>query len=370
MIKIFRLVFFILLLCSASFLFSQTGGQRVYSFLNLPSSARVTAGGGAVMALTDADVSLSYHNPALLNRQMHGRITASTAAYYAGINFGYFGYAHNIKNIVMMQGGIQYLAYGTFKGADVTGNENGTFKANEIALHAGVSRTYGTKYHYGMNLKLISSSYESYSSFGLSTDWAAAYFDSARNFTASLLIKNIGFQFKPYIKGNRDPLPVDIQLGFSKRLKHVPFRIGVVAHSLNRFNMRYEDNTEQTNVVFGDTAESEKKAAVFFDNVARHFILNGEFYFGKAVVLGFGYNHQRRKEMAVETKNGLAGFSVGLGINIKMFSFWYARGRHHIAGASNQFTIAVDVNKFLKKNKISKPAKNIEPPAETLPVQN
>jgi hypothetical protein len=257
MIKIFRLVFFILLLCSASFLFSQTGGQRVYSFLNLPSSARVTAGGGAVMALTDADVSLSYHNPALLNRQMHGRITASTAAYYAGINFGYFGYAHNIKNIVMMQGGIQYLAYGTFKGADVTGNENGTFKANEIALHAGVSRTYGTKYHYGMNLKLISSSYESYSSFGLSTDWAAAYFDSARNFTASLLIKNIGFQFKPYIKGNRDPLPVDIQLGFSKRLKHVPFRIGVVAHSLNRFNMRYEDNTEQTNVVFGDTAESE-----------------------------------------------------------------------------------------------------------------
>jgi len=362
--------FFVFLLAIASLKsFAQTGGQEVYSFLDLPASARITAAGGNMM-VSDADVSMSYHNPSLLNRQMHGRVTASTAAYYAGINFGYFGYAHNIKNVVMMQGGIQYLAYGTFNGTDATGTETATFKANEIALHAGVSRSYQTKYNYGMNLKLISSNYESYSSFGLATDWAAAYHDSARNFTASLLIKNIGFQFKPYIKGNKEPLPVDIQLGFSKRLKHVPFRIGVVAHSLNRFNMRYEDESDNSNVVFGDTAEAEKKAAVFFDNLARHFNLNGEFYFGKAVVLGFGYNHQRRKEMAVETKKGLAGFSVGLGINIKMFSFWYARGRYHIAGASNQFTVAVDINRFLKKNKVAKEPKPIEMPAAEPAIQN
>jgi hypothetical protein len=176
-----------------------------------------------------------------------------------------------------------------------------------------------------------------------------------------LLIKNIGFQFKPYIEGNRDPLPFEVQLGFSKRLKHVPFRIGVLAHNLQRFNMRYEDNARQ-NVVFGDTIAGEKKSAVFFDNLARHFILNGEFYFGKVVTLAFGYNHHRRREMAVESKKGLAGFSVGLGVNIKMFSFWYARGRYHIAGASNHFTVAVDINRFMKKNRVVKEPKTIEPP--------
>jgi hypothetical protein len=214
-----------------------------------------------------------------------------------------------------------------------------------------------------MNLKLISSNYEKYNSFGLSTDWAAAYHDSARRMTATLLIKNIGFQLKPYISGNRDPLPFEVQLGFSKRLKHVPFRIGVVAHNLQRFNMRYEDNSQSSNVVFGDTVQSEKKASVFFDNLARHFILSGEFYFGKVVTLAFGYNHHRRREMAVESKKGLAGFSVGLGINIKMFSFWYARGRYHIANTSNHFTVAVDINRFMKKNRVVKEPKTIEPPA-------
>jgi hypothetical protein len=350
---------------------AQTGGHRVYSFLDLPSSARLTASGSSMIAIVDHDVSLAYHNPALLNPMMHNRISAATAAYYAGVNFGYFGYARDIRNVVMLHGGIQYVAMGSFTGADVTGVETGQFSANDIALTAGVSRAYQQKYNYGVNIKLIASSYEKYNSFGMSTDWAAAYHDSARQLAATLLLKNIGFQFKPYIEGNREPLPFEIQLGFSKRLKHLPFRIGVIAHNLQRFNMRYEDDSGQK-VVFGDTLQGEKKSAVFFDNVARHFIVHGEFYFGKALTMAFGYNHHRRREMAVESKRGLTGFSVGVGVNIKMFSLWYSRGRYHIAGVSNHFTIALDVNRFMKKNKVVKESKVIDIPElqSEPPVEN
>jgi hypothetical protein len=84
--------------------------------------------------------------------------------------------------------------------------------------------------------------------------------------------------------------------------------------------------------------------------------------------VAFGYNHQRRKELAVPTKKGLAGFSFGAGVNIKMFSFWYARGRYHIAGASNHVTVGIDINKFMKKNKVVKEGSPLVIPE--LPVQN
>ncbi len=350
------------LLLMFSTVIAQTGGNRVYNFLNFPSSARVTAAGGNLITITDADIALAYHNPALLNPSMHHRMTAGTAAYYAGLNFGYFGYGFDKPGIATFQAGIQYVSYGSFNGADENGTLTGEFRANDLALNFGASRKFYDKYSYGVNLKLIASNYEKYSSYGMATDWAVAYFDSSKNITATLLLKNIGFQFKPYIAGNRDPLPFEIQMGFSKRLKHVPFRISIVAHNLQRFNMRYEEPDNQSQVVFGDTLQDEKKAAQFFDNVARHFILSGEFYLGKVITVGFGYNHHRRQELAVATRKGLAGFSFGMGLNVKMFNFSYARGRYHLAGASNHFTVGIDINRFMKKNKIEKPVKEIIPP--------
>lgn len=357
----YSILFIVLLLHYSAH--AQLGGRSVYNFLNLPASARITANGGNLMSVMDNDVSLAFHNPSLLNREMHNRASIANSTFIAGINFGNAGYARQVKDLAMFQWGIHYNTYGKFLGADETGAETGEFRVNDIALYAGASRTYQEKYNYGVNVKLLSSNYESYNSFGIATDWAASYNDTAKNFTASLLIKNIGFQFKSFIPGNRDPLPFEIQMGFSKRLKHVPFRINVLAQNLQRFNLRYEgEDAQQSQSLFGDTTESEKKAAIFFDNVARHLALSGELYLGKLFTVAFGYNHQRRRELAVETRKGLTGFSFGVGMNIKMFSFWYARGRYHIAGASNHLTVGIDINKFLKKNKVVKEPKPLEMP--------
>ena len=84
---------FILLICLASPLFGQVGGDNTYEFLNLNASARVASLGGSLISVRDDDASLAYHNPALLNSSMHRQLAFSHAFHLAGINYGYASYS-------------------------------------------------------------------------------------------------------------------------------------------------------------------------------------------------------------------------------------------------------------------------------------
>lgn len=297
----------------------------------------------------DDDPGLAFENPALLNPSMDNKITANSAVYFSGINFGYGGYTRHWDGIGTFQGGIQYISYGRFSQRDETGVQTGSFSASEYNINVGGARQYNEKYSYGANVKmLISSMGGGYTSLGTALDLATAYHDSSKYFTATLLIKNIGFQFKAYEGSNREPLPFDIQLGFSKRFKKIPFRISVIYHNLHRFNLRYENDLQLEQPLFGEE-ETQSKAGIFFDNLMRHFIVGGELTIAKVVRIGFGYNHQLRKSMTFDSKRGLTGFSFGIGIKIKQFDFGFARGRYHLAGAVNHFSVGINLNKFTKK---------------------
>lgn len=339
------------LICFSIFslnVFAQIGGTGTYNFINLPATPRITATGGNLITVMDDDPGLGFVNPALLNPSMDNKVTANSAIYFSGINFGYAGYTRHWDDIGTFQGGIQYISYGRFSQRDETGVENGSFSASEYNINVGGSRQYDEKYSYGANVKmLISSMGGGYTSLGTALDLAAAYNDSSKYFTATLLVKNIGFQFLAYEGSNREPLPFDIQLGFSKRFKKLPFRISVVYHNLHRFNLRYENDLQTEQPLFGEE-ETESKAGIFFDNLMRHFIVGGELTIAKVVRIGFGYNHQLRQSMSFESKRGLTGFSFGIGIKIKQFDFGFARGRYHLAGAVNHFSVGINLNKFTK----------------------
>ncbi|CAN5136176.1 type IX secretion system protein PorQ [soil metagenome] len=348
------------------------GGNSVYDFINLPSSARVTGAGGNLITVRDADISLAYHNPALLNYKMHNRAVMSVTPYMAGIKVGYLGYARHFDSIATtFHAGLQFISYGTFLGRDETGADIGNFGAGEFALTVGAARQWD-RYSYGANMKLIYSDLENYKSVGTAFDFAAAYDDTAKRFTATLLLKNVGFQFTPYHDGPREPLPLDLQIGFSKRLKYVPFRISVVAHNLTKWNILYDDPdlVSNDNSLFGDTAQKDNKAGKFFDNAARHIILGGELYLGKALWINFGYNHQRRAELAATVRPGMAGFSFGLGINIKQFSFSLGRARYHAKQASTQITVGVNIHQLQKKNRPPKKVSDTSPPVSSPTPEN
>jgi len=332
------------------FLKAQIGGENAYEFLNVPQSARVTALGDYLINPVDDDVALAYGNPALLNEKTHRQISFNHILHFSGINHGFFNYGHHIKKWdVNVHGGIKYISYGSFDFADETGTRSGTFKASELALIVGGSKKLNERITAGSNIKLISSRFESYNSFGVAMDLAALYYDPEKNISFTFIFKNIGAQLSTYAE-NRQDIAFDIQLGFSKKLSHLPFRISVIAHDLHRWNIRFDNPNEQVDVLFGESSEPNKFTQGI-ENFFRHLVFNGEFLIGanENLRLRFAYNHQRKKELSVSSFRSLGGFSYGFGVKVKKFRIDYGHSKYHLAGGVHHFSISTNLNEFGKK---------------------
>ena len=344
-----KLLLLLVFVSSIHPVWSQVGGQNIYSFLNLPNSARVQALGGSAIAFRDDDVNMAYQNPGLINASMASRASLTYVKYFAGINFGNAAYAFNVKKAGTVALSMQYIDYGNFERADQTGQVNGEFSAGEYCLTAGFGRRIDSLFTVGVNIKGIFSSLESYSSFGMAIDLGASYMSRDKLFEASALVKNVGYQFNSYVDGSREKLPFEAQIGLSKRLLHVPLRFSFVAHNLQQPVMTYEDPlrpTESIDPLTGDTIINKIGVG---NKIMRHAIFGAEFNITKGLAFRLGYNYQRRQEMKIDSRLGTVGISWGLGVKIYKFSLAYARSAYHLAGSPNQITVSAKISEFYRK---------------------
>lgn len=316
---------------------AQIGGQHIYEFLEVSPSARITALGGLQIALADDDIAMGYQNPALYDSLMHKKIQLGHQLYFAGISNGYLATAFQLKPKLVVSAGLQYITYGQFQQTDVAGNNLGEFSGSEFALNAGASYKIKPKLKVGANLKLVGSYLYQYQSYGTAVDVGIAYTDTAKNFTAGFVIKNVGVQLVKYNE-IREPLPFDLQIGFSKRLKHVPFRFGITLHHLHQWNIRYDDPALEEDTPFLNPDEEPKEKNYFLDKLFRHVNFNGEFYLGKVINLRFGYNHLKRGELQQSQLPWLTGFSGGVGIELKRLSISYGKAFFSNPASTNHFT--------------------------------
>ena len=345
----FSIILFIVFLIADS-AEGQTSSQEAYGFLSLPSSARETALGGGAIAIVDEDLALAFSNPAALNPLMHNRINFNYNFHFAGISNGFFSYARTIdKWNTTVHGGVKFIDYGSFIGADEFGNIGESFTAGELSMFIGGSYVLNKKLRLGSNIKYVQSDLGGYNSYGIAGDLGMTYYDEDRRLVVTALIKNAGSEISSY-RNDLSLSPIDLQLGLSKKLKHLPFRIGVVMHHLHRWNIRFDSVLDQEVDILGETIEAGAFSK-FADNFFRHFIFNGEFLFGsnEVVRLRLGYNHLRRKELSVSGLRSLAGFSLGLGIKVSSFRLDYGVGYHHLAGGVNHISISTDLDSFFKK---------------------
>ncbi len=343
------LALFLFILLSSG-LQAQIGGINTYEFLNLSPSARVSALGGAQIAVRDDDANLAFGNPAILNSLMHQQLAFNHSFHVAGISHGYAAYAHHFgKAGITGHAGVQYVSYGSFDQTDEFGQVNGSFKAAEYAITAGAAREFYGRLALGANLKFITSQLEAYNSLGMAADLAGVYFDTARNFTAAVVFRNIGTQLTTYEEGNTEPIPFEIQVGLSKRLRHLPFRFSIIYRHFNRWNILYDDpNAEPSTLFFGEVDTERSKTSIWLDNFFRHFVFSGEFLFGKRenFRLRAGYNHFMRRELSVENFGSLAGFSLGGGIKVNRFRIDYGHTAFHLGGGLNHFSISTNLQEF------------------------
>jgi len=248
-------------------------------------------------------------------------------------------YSQSYQRIGSFAAGLTYLNYGSFREADESGNIIGSFTAAEYAFSIIYSRTIDTLFSIGANLKPVLSQLEKYTSFGIALDLGGSYHSRNNLFSAGLVIKNIGLQITTYAGETREKLPFEIQAGVSQRLAHAPFRFSLTLSHLEKFDLTHEY----------DEASQESSGSGFGEDLLRHMIIGIEVLPHKNFYFSTGYNYQRRKELQVDSKAGMVGFSWGFGINTSFLSFGFGRATFHLSGASNHVTLILRPDLLYKK---------------------
>lgn len=337
-----------ILLCVQTF--SQTGGQHIFQFVNLSPSSRTAALGGMPIAWRTTDPGVVFQNPSLLTDQLDGAFAFSHQFYFADISSGHLSYSHTLaKHKVNLQGGVHYINYGSIPKTDVYGNSFSQFNSKETDFYLSASKTIQERLVIGANMQYIFSSLDIYNSQGLSFNSGVSYFNPDKKFGLSLLFKNAGFQLTKY-NNERESLPFEIQLGFAKKLAHLPLVYHITFQHIESWNLRYDDPAfVNDGVLFGD-APKENPFEDFIGNFLRHFVIGAELNFGKNdnFSLRMGYNHLRKKDLSLTDYRSISGLSGGFGIKIYKFKIDYSYAVYHLAGGTSQLSFSTNINSFVK----------------------
>ncbi len=319
-------------------------GKSVYMVLNMPMDSRSIGLGGNNVSLSTSDINLAINNPALLSNKCHNIISLNYANYLADINFGSVAYGRSIgeNNIGIA---VNYLDYGIFRGYDSHDNYQGNFTAKDIVLNILYSRPFGKYFSVGGNLKTVYSAYERYSSAGLAIDIGASFHHSEYMLDMGLTVRNIGFQFYGYqsVEGNsrREPLPLDVVFGISKRLSKAPLSFSLTLHNLQQPNLYYEhDNNSSSQLI------DNNKPIKWYDMMFRHAIFATEILPSKNFFISVGFNYRRKAEMNTPQFRSMAGFSLGTGIKVKGFRVGVAMAQMQSGNPTYHFSLSSDIGWF------------------------
>lgn len=322
--------------------YSQVGGERIYSFLNIPTSAHQAALGGETLTMHD-DVNQPLWNPSSISKFMDNQLSMSYVNYLVGVNVGSISYAHLInRRFGTIHGGIQYINYGEFIGADETGQETGNFSARDLAVSVGYAYNIPwSDFYIGANVKWLSSKIENYTSQGAAMDLGILYFSDHKPFSITAVIRNIGYQISPYDE-SRENLPMEIAVGASYKLTDVPLKWHLTMNNLQKWNISVPNPSESQTDLDGNTTDENIS---FFNNAMRHFVLGAEFFPDKKFNIRLGYNFRRAAELKLTESRTFAGVTAGFGLQMGRFKLDYAYTQYHPADNTSTFTLHLDLKR-------------------------
>jgi hypothetical protein len=283
--------------------------QEVYSFLRLPVSAHVAALGGNNITLTDDDPTLIFHNPALINGVSDKSINLNFMTYMEGAKTASASFIKGIKDRATWGVSAQYMDYGSMKETTADNIQTGTFSAKDIAIAGSFAYMLNNDISGGITARFISSTIGSYSSAAVAFDIGLNYIHEDNGWSVSAVAKNLGGQIKAY-DNEFERIPIDLQLGVSKRFVNAPLRLHVTLNRLNRWDEGFN----------------------------KHLAVGADLLLGETIWVGAGYNFRRSTEMKLsdgesESNHG-AGFSVGGGLQLQRFKLQVAYAKYHVSASS------------------------------------
>ena len=315
------------------------GGNAVYNFLKLPATPMLSATGGVNVSYRANEVGLSANNPALLEPGLNSQWHLSFNGLPGGIKtYALTGAFHNQKLNTTFGSHVYFVDYGTIEQADAAGNLSGNMRPVDFVVQVSAARSYLEKWNYGATLKFINSMYGQYKSSAIAVDVGLHYTDSANNFYAGLLAKNMGVQVSTYAD-EREDLPFDLQVGITKRLSKAPLGFSVTLQNIHQFDNLYNDTT------FNNENQYDNRDD-FFNKLFNHFVIASHIYVGNNLEAAIGYNRLRRSDMNFGEGNGMTGFSLGLRAKFQKLQFMFSRSTYQKNLAYNQVGITLHLDKL------------------------
>ena len=303
-----RAVFTIISVISALLTVAQES-QTAYNFLRLPVSAHVAALGGDNISIVEDDATLIFHNPALINdvsdrtinlnfmTYMEGAKTASAAFVKAAGERGTWGVS------------AQYMDYGTMKEVSLDNTQLGEFSARDIAVAGSYAYALSNRFSGGITARLITSHIASYNSLAVGIDLGLIFYLEESELSISAVAKNLGGQVKAY-DDEFERIPLDLQIGFSKRLLNSPLRFSATLSRLNDWS-------------FG---------------IGKHLAIGADLILSPTIYLAAGYNFRRTSEMQISDNEGKsshgAGLSLGGGLSLERFKLHIGYAKYHVSANS------------------------------------
>lgn len=280
-----------------------------YGYLELPVSPRALALGGTSISVVEPEMALAEQNPALLCPQMAGQLAVSYMSYVSDINLGYAGYAGRFLQAGGWSVGMRYVDYGDFAGYTEEGIPTGSFGVKDMCLEGAVGYPINDLWRIGAQMKLMYTTYESYSAFAMGVDLGLNYYDAATSNALSITVTNLGTQLKPlYDDGRRQHLPSQLNVGWSKDLQHLPFTVSVTGYHLLDWDQDYLDG------------QGNRHTFTNSEQVFNHLIFGIEWSAIDHFWLAASYNY--RNQARFRGQGGfLRGMALGAGLRYSNMGF-------------------------------------------------
>tara|TARA_R110001599_G_scaffold145587_1_gene328067 strand:+ start:109 stop:1134 length:1026 start_codon:yes stop_codon:yes gene_type:complete len=338
--KIFKSLFIMLIF--PNLICSQVGGESVYKFLNISTSAKQIALGGKILTLID-DVNQPLWNPSVINENLDNQLAVNYSSYLSGINIGSVSFAKRVsRRFGTLYGSAKYINYGSLTEADEFGNITGSFSASDIAVSVGYAVNLPwTNLYAGASIKLINSSISNYSSTGIASDIGFLYHSPHQPFIVTLVVRNIGTQISAF-DNELEKLPLEILLGGSYQLENVPVKWYLTIDNLQQWNVSVSNPSNQISDIEGNITEENVS---FVNNALRHFIVGVELFPESAINLRLGYNFRKFQEYKLQNVRTFGGLSFGFGLKMNNFKLNYAYSKVHTATNVSTFSLQINLDR-------------------------
>ena len=304
-------VIFCLLLTLTTVLAWAQDSQTGYNFLRLPVSAHASALGGDNISIIEDDPSLMFHNPALLSSVSDKSLNLNYMNYMEGANAASASFSKIVKEKATVGIMAQFLDYGKMKEVDEHNVQTGEFSAKDIAIAGALSYQLGTNIVGGITARFITSYIGDFNAFAMGVDLGVNYYNPEKDFSVSAVVKNLGGELDAF-EDTYNKLPLDIQIGASKRLIGSPLRLSATFVDMNHLNKKF----------------------------MHHLVAGADLILSPQIYVALGYNFRRASEMEIisnEEERGSshgAGLSLGGGIQLDRFKVNVAYGKYHVSSHS------------------------------------